>query len=156
MTTLSRVDRHILAILQQDAHLSNVELAQRIGMSASPCLRRVRQLEEDGYIERYVAMLDRRKIGLGILAHVEVKVPQVANASMTDRFREAVLKEPSVVGCFMTTGQFDFLLRVVAVDMDEFSQIAVKKLLRLPGVTDMRSSFVLGVLKDSTALPIPE
>jgi Lrp/AsnC family leucine-responsive transcriptional regulator len=156
MTTLSRIDRQILGILQQDAHLSNVELAQRIGMSASPCLRRVRQLEEAGLIDRYVALLDRRKIGLGILAHVEVKVPQVANASITDKFREAVMKEPSVIGCYMTTGQFDFLLKVVAVDMDQFSQLAVKKLLRLPGVTDMRSSFVLGVLKDDTALPIPE
>jgi Lrp/AsnC family leucine-responsive transcriptional regulator len=154
MTVFSRADRQILEILQLHGRLSNVELAERIDMSPSPCLRRVKQLEEAGVIEKYVAILNRAKIGLGIIAHVEVKVPQVANASMNERFREAVQKEPSVVSCYMTTGKFDFLLRVVARDMDEFSRIAMTRLLRLPGVQDMNSSFVLGAVKDSTALPI--
>jgi Lrp/AsnC family transcriptional regulator, leucine-responsive regulatory protein len=155
MTTFSRADRQILDILQKDGRLSNVELAERIGMSPSPCLRRVKRLEEMGVISRYVAVLDRSKIGLGIIAHVELKVPQVANASIIDRFREAVQKEPAVIGCYMTTGRFDFLLTVVARDMDEFSQLAMKKLLKLPGVQDMHSSFVLGVFKDSMTLPVP-
>lgn len=156
MTSLSRSDRKILRILQHDASGSNVELAERIGMSPSPCLRRVKQLEEAGLINRYVALLDRRKVGLGILVHVEVKVPQVANTSIVDRFREAVQKEPAVIGCYMTSGDFDFLLKVVAADMDDFSRLVVNRLMRLPGVKDLRSSFVLSVLKESTELPLPE
>jgi Lrp/AsnC family transcriptional regulator, leucine-responsive regulatory protein len=154
MIVLSRADLQILKILQVDGRLSNVELAERIGMAPSPCLRRVKQLEESQVIEKYVAILSRAKIGLGIVAHVELKVPQVANVSMNERFREAVQMEPAVVSCYVTTGKFDFLLKVVARDMDEFSRIAMTRLLKLPGVQDMNSSFVLDAVKDSTALPI--
>jgi Lrp/AsnC family leucine-responsive transcriptional regulator len=155
MTELSRADRQILEILQRDGRISNVELANRIGMSPSPCLRRVRDLEESGIIERYVAIVDRAKVGIGLVAHVELKVPQLtATGTLHERLRDAINKEPSVIGCFMTTGRFDFLLKVVARDMDEFSQLALTRLLRLPGVHDMESSFVLNVVKDTTSVPI--
>jgi Lrp/AsnC family leucine-responsive transcriptional regulator len=154
LMTTSKTDLQILRILQHDASISNVELAERIRMSPSPCLRRVKQLEASGLIERYVALLDRRKAGFGILAHVEVKVPQISSTTVVERFSEAVKKEPAVVSCFMTTGDFDFLLKVVARDMDEFSDLAVKRLMKLPGVQHMRSSFVLTTVKDSVALPI--
>jgi Lrp/AsnC family transcriptional regulator, leucine-responsive regulatory protein len=152
--TLTSTDRKILSALQADGRLSNVALADQIGMSPSPCLRRVKQLEESGHISHYVAMLDRRKMGLGMMAFVEVKVPQVADTLIIEQFKEAVRREPAIIGCYITAGQFDFLLKVVARDMDGYSALAQNVLLRLPGVQDMRSSFVLEAIKDTTALPI--
>lgn len=152
---LSSTDRTILNALQHDGKLTNVALAERIGMSPSPCLRRVRQLEEAGYIAGYAAQLDRRKIGLGILAYVEIKVPQTGDVSVIERFKRAVLDEPSIVGCFITAGQFDFLLKVVAPDIDAYSRLAQEVLLKLPGVQDMRTTFALEAIKDSIQLPIP-
>jgi Lrp/AsnC family transcriptional regulator, leucine-responsive regulatory protein len=151
---LSSMDRKILAALQTDGRLSNVALAEQIGMSPSPCLRRVKQLEESGHINHYVAMLDRRKMGLGMMAFVEVKVPQVSDAVIIEQFKDAVRREPAIIGCYIMAGQFDFLLKIVARDIDAYSALAQNVLLRLPGVQDMRSSFVLEAIKDTTALPI--
>ena len=153
--TLSSTDRKILQALQSDGKLTNVALAEQIGMSPSPCLRRVRQLEEAGYIAGYAAQLDRRKIGLGILAYVEIKVPQTGDATIIERFKKAVLAEPSIVGCYITAGQFDFLLKVVARDIDAYSHLVQQVLLKLPGVQDMRTTFALEAIKDSSHLPIP-
>jgi Lrp/AsnC family transcriptional regulator, leucine-responsive regulatory protein len=152
--TMNSTDRKILSALQSDGRLSNVALAEQIGMSPSPCLRRVKQLEESGHIDNYVAILDRRKMGLGMMAFVEVKVPQVANALIIEQFKEAVRREPAIIGCYVMAGQFDFLLKVVARDMDAYSALAQNVLLQLPGVQDMRSSFVLEAIKDTTELPI--
>jgi Lrp/AsnC family transcriptional regulator, leucine-responsive regulatory protein len=152
--TINSTDRKILSALQSDGRLSNVALAEQIGMSPSPCLRRVKQLEESGHIDNYVAILDRRKMGLGMMAFVEVKVPQVANALIIEQFKDAVRREPAIIGCYVMAGQFDFLLKVVARDMDAYSALAQNVLLQLPGVQDMRSSFVLEAIKDTTELPI--
>jgi Lrp/AsnC family transcriptional regulator, leucine-responsive regulatory protein len=152
--TINSTDRKILSALQADGRLSNVALAEQIGMSPSPCLRRVKQLEESGHIDNYVAILDRRKMGLGMMAFVEVKVPQVANALIIEQFKDAVRREPAIIGCYVMAGQFDFLLKVVARDMDAYSALAQNVLLQLPGVQDMRSSFVLEAIKDTTELPI--
>jgi Lrp/AsnC family transcriptional regulator, leucine-responsive regulatory protein len=152
--TINSTDRKILSALQADGRLSNVALAEQIGMSPSPCLRRVKQLEESGHIDNYVAILDRRKMGLGMMAFVEVKVPQVANALIIEQFKEAVRREPAIIGCYVMAGQFDFLMKVVARDMDAYSALAQNVLLQLPGVQDMRSSFVLEAIKDTTELPI--
>ena len=153
--TLSNSDRKILNFLQVDGRIANVALAEQIGMSPSPCLRRLKQLEESGIIARYTALLDRQKLGLGIMAFVEVKVPQVAGAAIVDLFKEAVQRQPAIIACYVTAGQFDFLLTVVAQDMDAYSSLAQNVLLRLPGVQDMRSSFVLEAIKDTTVLPLP-
>ncbi|MGY6709120.1 MAG: Lrp/AsnC family transcriptional regulator, partial [Rhizobiaceae bacterium] len=102
MTTLSPSDLRILSELQKDGSLSNVALAERIGMSPSPCLRRVKQLEAAGLIRRYAALLDAPKLGLGLTAYVEVKVPQVAGDDIVARFKQAVMREPSITGCFVT------------------------------------------------------
>lgn len=153
--TLPSSDRKILNILQTDGRIANVALAEKINMSPSPCLRRLKQLEDSGMIQGYAAILNREKLGLGIMAFVEVKVPQVADASIVDLFKEAVRNEPSIIGCYITAGQFDFLLAVVAEDMTTYSALAQNVLLKLPGVQDMRSSFVLEAIKDTTALPIP-
>ncbi len=152
--TFSNSDKKILNILQADGRMPNVALAEQIGMSPSPCLRRLKQLEDSGVIARYAAILDREKLGLGIMAFVEVKVPQIAEASIVELFKDAVRREPSIIGCYLTAGQFDFLLTVVAQDMMAYSALAQNVLLRLPGVQDMRSSFVLEAIKDTTTLPI--
>jgi Lrp/AsnC family leucine-responsive transcriptional regulator len=154
MTKLTSVDRRILTALQRDASISNVALAEQIGMSPSPCLRRVKQLEESGIIRRYVALLDRHKVGIGIAAFVEVKVPQVPGKPIVDEFTRAVQAEPSVVGCYLIAGQFDFLLQIVAQDINAYAALTQNVLMRLPGVQDLRSSFVLRPIKDSTELPI--
>jgi Lrp/AsnC family transcriptional regulator, leucine-responsive regulatory protein len=152
--TLTAKDKRILACLQRDGRMSNVALAEMIGMSPSPCLRRVKSLEDAGFVKGYAAILDRHKLGLGIVVFAEVKVPQVADAVIVERFKEAVLREPAIVGCFVIAGQFDFLLKIVVRDMDAYSALAQNVLLRLPGVQDMRSSFVLDSVKDTPALPI--
>ena len=144
----------ILRELQKDGRISNVALAERIGMAPSPCLRRVKQLEEEGLIDRYVALLDRKKMGFGLVAYVEVKVPQIIGDPIVDRFNDAVLSEPSIVGCYITAGQFDYLLKVIAQDMDAYAKLVQTTLLKLPGVTDTRSTFVMQVVKDTTELPI--
>jgi Lrp/AsnC family leucine-responsive transcriptional regulator len=154
MTELNRVDLQILEILQHDGRLPNVELAERIGMSPSPCLRRVKQLEASGLIERYVALLDRRKAGLGILAYAEVKVPRRDDDAHVERFKAAVQREPMVIGCHILAGQYDFLLKVVAADLDAYADFLVHRLLKMPGVQDVRSSFVMETVKDTTALPL--
>ena len=154
MTTLSKVDIQILDILQNEGRISNVELAERIGMSPSPTLRRVKQLEASGYIERYVAHLDRRQAGLGLVAYAEVKVPRQNDDAHVERFKAAVLAEPLVIGCYVLAGPFDFLLKVVAVDLDAYSDFLVQRLLKMPGVQDVRSSFVMETVKDTTALPL--
>jgi len=156
MTALTPTDIKILSELQKEGSLSNVALAERIGMSPSPCLRRVRQLEASGLIRRYAALLDGPKLGLGLTAYVEVKVPQIPGEEIVARFKQAVLREPSITGCFVTAGQFDFLLRVVVADIDAYSTLAQKVLLRLPGVQDIRTSFVLEAVKDTTELPIAQ
>jgi Lrp/AsnC family leucine-responsive transcriptional regulator len=154
MIKLSQSDLQILEILQEDGRLSNVELAERIGMSASPCLRRVKQLEASGLIERTVALLDRRKAGLGILAWAEVKLPRRDDETHVEGFMAAIRREPMVVGCWVMAGQYDILIKVVAADLDAYADFLVHRLLRLPGVQDVRSSFVLETVKDTTALPL--
>lgn len=154
MTTLAAVDLKILRALQENGGLSNVELSERVGMSPSPCLRRVKQLEAEGLIGGYVALLDRRKVGLGVMAYVEVKAPANSDSASVEKFRNAVQREPAVVGCYVMAGGFDFLLKIVVEDLDAYADFAVNRLLRMPGVTDIRSSFVMESVKDTTALPL--
>jgi len=154
MTDLSRKDRLLLSELQRNGRITNIALAEQIGMSPSPCLRRVRQLEEQGVIAGYTALVDRKRVGLDILAFVDVKVPQTPDSSIVEKFKKAVLREPAIIGCFISAGQFDFLLKVVARDMEAYSDLAQNVLLKLPGVQDMRTTFALEVVKDSPELPL--
>lgn len=154
MANLTATDKRILSELQRDAGLTNVALAERIGISPSPCLRRVKQLEDDGYIKGYTALLDRRKIGIGLMAIVEVNVPQIAGRDIVAEFTQAVRAEPSIINCYITAGNYDFLLYVAARDLDAYSKLAQSVLLKLPGVQQLRSSFVLEAIKDSAGYPI--
>ena len=150
---MDEFDRKILAVLQSEAGLTNVELADRIGLSPAPCLRRVKALEDAGVIEGYRARLNRHAIGLGVLAFVEVHLERHTDG-ITDKFLAAVNKVPEVVRCYLMTGSLDFLLEVAAKDLDAYADFAMNSLLKLPGVKDVRSSFVLKEVKATDALPL--
>jgi Lrp/AsnC family transcriptional regulator, leucine-responsive regulatory protein len=156
--SLDRIDKKILAALQKQGRLSNQELADKISLSPAPCLRRVRRLEERGYIRGYVALLDDQKLGLSLIAYVNVKLEKRAVARggrfAFDDFRDAVMAWPEVVACYAMTGDSDYLMRVQAQDLAHFSDFVMKKLLKYPGVLDVRSSFALDRIKETTALPI--
>jgi Lrp/AsnC family leucine-responsive transcriptional regulator len=153
MTNLSSGELRMLAVVQEN-HVTNVELAERLGMAPSPCLRRMKALKDAGYIERTVSILNRRKLGFEILAQVEIKVMQIPGRAVDEEFRRAVAREAPVISCYVVSGWADFVLKVVAPSMEEYSRYARTVLVRMPGVQDMRSSFVLETVKDSTALPL--
>jgi Lrp/AsnC family leucine-responsive transcriptional regulator len=148
------IDLKILDVLQQDGRISNADLADKVGLSASPCLRRMRALEERGVIQGYRADLDPLQLGLTILAFVEVRISR-HGAGTAAIFREAMLKEKLVVGCYMVTGSYDFLLKVVARDLESYKAFTLETLLEMPDVQDIRTSIVLDLIKNTAALPLP-
>ena len=150
---LNPADRRIMTELQAEGRISNVELAERVGLSDSPCLRRVRALEEAGVIAGYRAVLDRRKLGFDVVAFVQLNLDQQSEAE-TQKFMRAVQREERVVECYALSGDHDYLLKVVARSIDEFSDLTLKKLLRLPGVKDLSSSFVLLDVKEARGIPL--
>ncbi len=150
---LDRYHIAILAELQRDARQSNAELATRVGLSAAPTWRRVKWLEEHGYITGYRAELDRRKIGLGVLAFVRVDAERSA-ASATQALEDAIRQLPEVVACHYISGAGTFELQVMATDLDAFSRFSINTLLKLPNVKDIHTSFSLGGVKAGGALPL--
>jgi Lrp/AsnC family leucine-responsive transcriptional regulator len=150
---LDAIDRKILAALQADARLSNVELAERVGLSPSPCLRRVRQLERAGVIEAYRAQLDRKQVGLGLTLFVGIKVGLHEHLEEA-AFSAAVAKLPEVVSCHLVSGEFDFLLQVVVADLAAYETFLLGTLLKLPGVRDIRSNFAIRTVKPPAPLPL--
>jgi Lrp/AsnC family leucine-responsive transcriptional regulator len=162
---LDKTDRKILAILQSDGRLSNQEVAERVNLSPSPCLRRIKRLEQAGVIRQYVALLAPEKIGLGLLAYVNVRLEKHGDAATAGATRAAaaapradfaasVAQWPEVVACYAMTGEMDYLLRVHVEDMEHFSSFMMGTLLRHPAVLDVKSSFALQRIKDTTALPL--
>ena len=153
METLDKFDRSILDELQADARLTNAELASRVGLSAAPCWRRVRALEQAGYIVGYRAEIDRHKIGLGVLAFVRLDADRNTGEALRT-MEEAIRQIPEVVACHYISGAGTFELQVVSRDLDSFSQFARQVLINLPNVKDMHTSFSLGEVKASSALPL--
>jgi Lrp/AsnC family leucine-responsive transcriptional regulator len=154
--TSEALDRHhiaILAELQADARLSNAELAQRIGLSAAPTWRRVKWLEDQGYITGYRAEIDRRKLGLGVLAFVRVDAERSAGAA-TKPLEDAIRQLPEVIACHYISGAGTFELQIMATDLDAFSRFSIDTLLNLPNVKDIHTSFSLGEVKASGVLPL--
>ncbi len=150
---LDRYDVAILRELQDDARLSNTELAARIGISAAPTWRRVKWLEQQGYITGYRAELDRRKLGLGVLAFVRLDADRNTAAS-TRELEDAIRRLPEVIACHYISGAGTFELQVIATDLDAFSRFALDTLLALPHVKDVHTSFSLGEVKAAAALPL--
>ena len=151
---LDPIDRHILAELQADGRMTNVELASRVGISAPPCLRRVRTLEEAGLITGYRAMLDAKKLGLSLMALIGISMDQ----HTPERFAnlEASIAEiPEILECLLITGQqSDYQLKVVVRDMDAYQDLLLNKITRIQGVTGVHTSFVLRRVVDRSNLPI--
>jgi Lrp/AsnC family leucine-responsive transcriptional regulator len=146
-------DLKILSALQENGGLSNVELAVKVGLSPSPCLRRVRSLEQRGLITGYRATLDRKGLGFGVRAFIEVTLERQSE-SATEKFIAKVQRLPEVVSCYLMTGSLDYLLDVVAVDLDAYSEFTTKRLIGLPGVKEIRSSFVLHEISNKGVLPL--
>lgn len=150
---LEPVDLRILAALQQDGRLTNQALSAEVGLSTSPCWRRVRQLEEDGVIQGYAALLDRRRIGLGVLAFIRVRIDS-HSAAEAEEFSESVRQLPEVVACYSIAGDSDFLLQVVAPDLDSYADFAMAVVRRLPGIKEMQTMFVLKEIKPFQGFPL--
>ncbi len=150
---LDKFDLHILKELQADARVTNAELAQRVGLSAAPCWRRVRALEEAGYIRGYHAEIDRHMIGLGVLAFVRLHADRNTGEA-TREMEEAIRKIPEIVSCHYISGAGTFELQVVSRDLDAFSEFARRVLINLPNVKDLHTSFSLGEVKASSNMPL--
>jgi len=152
-TDLDAIDGRILAALQADARLSNLELAEHVGLSPSPCLRRVRRLERDGYIDGYRAMLRRDRVGLGLTVFVGVKIDGHAN-ERAGVFEDAVVAMPEVIACHMVSGESDYMLEVVVADVAHYQRFLVGQLFNMPIVREVRSNFAIQTLKASAPLPL--
>ena len=149
---LDGTERQILALLQVNGRMSNVDLAEQIGLSESPCLRRVKQLEVSGIIEGYAAVVDQRKLGLNVTAFVQVTMAKQPD-STTEAFHCAVRDEPKITECHAMSGSYDYLMKVVVHNMDDFSDLCMQRILKFPGVQHVESSFSLKEIKNSRVLP---
>jgi Lrp/AsnC family leucine-responsive transcriptional regulator len=151
--TLDRFDKLILKALQRDGRMSNKQLAQQVHLSESACLRRVRALEESGMIDRYVAMLSQARAGIpgNVLVHIGLHREEQSELAA---FEKAVQEIPEVMECYLMTGEFDYLLRVVVVDMADFERIHKDELTRLPGVARVNSSVAIRTVLKRTELPL--
>ena len=152
--SLEKVDIRILRTLQMEGKLTNQELATRIGMSASPCWRHVKKLEDEHVITGYKAAIDRKAVGLGVLVFVRIQIDTHSHDEAL-RFENAVHSLDNVIACYAIAGEADFLLQVVATDMDSYADFAMTVIRRLPGIKEMHTMFVLKEIKTLSPLPIP-
>lgn len=153
MTPLDTLDHRILAELQSQGRISNQDLSDRIGLSPSPCLRRLRRLEEEGVIRRYVALVDPEAVGLGVTAFVRVRLDQQDDRHLAV-FEAAVADFPEVMECYLMTGEADYQLRVLVGSLGEFEDFLRHRLTRIAGVAQVTSSFALRPVVYKTALPV--
>lgn len=153
MNELDPTDRRILNVLQRDGRISNADLAEEVNLSASACHRRVQRLEAEGYIDRYVALLDTRKLGRATTVYVEITLQGQAD-ELLDAFEREVARVPHVLECHLMAGSADYLIKVVAQDTEDFARIHRQYLSRLPGVAQMQSSFSLRTVVKTTAIPV--
>jgi Lrp/AsnC family transcriptional regulator, leucine-responsive regulatory protein len=150
---LDTIDCRIVAALQADGRLTNLELADRVGLSPSPCLRRVKRLEREGYIAGYRAILQRNRLSLGLTVFVGVKIGGHANVE-AEAFQDAAVAMTEVVACHLVSGEADYLLEVVVPDLEHYQQFLVNKLLALPIVREVRSNIAIQTLKAGAPLPL--
>ena len=153
VSEISPADLRILKQLQKSGRMTNQELAEKVGMAASPCWRRMKQLEDSGVITGYQANIDRKKIGLGLLAFIRVKIDSHSEED-AQRFEQEVGALPPVIACYAIAGDADFMLQVVSKDLDSFSSFAMEVVRRLPGIKEMQTSFVLREVKPLNVLPL--
>jgi len=151
--TMDSYDRAILEVLQREGRITNVQLASRVNLSESACLRRVRTLEQVGLIERYTAVVNQQKAGIPVNVFVSIMLQRQDQADL-QAFEEAVQGVPEVIECYLMTGEFDYLIRVAVSDAADFERIHSQHLTRLPGVARVQSSFALRTVRKSSVLPI--
>lgn len=154
MPKLDNFDVGILEVLQEDARATNVEIAERVNLSPSPCLRRIRNLEKTGVIRGYRADIDRKEVGLGLTVFVEIKVSQHSKEN-SDAQQAALLAMPEVTAAFLISGTADFLVEVVVEDLSAYERFLTEKLLVLPAVSDIRSNFAIRTIKAASPLKLP-
>ena len=147
-------DKRILAILQEDGRRRNTELADAINMTPAPCLRRVKELEESGVIRKYVALVEPRLVGLNLTALIEVKLVS-QTLSRLESFERTVSKLPNVLECFLVTGDWDYVLKVLVGDLDEYQKFLVTQLTSLRDVQNLKSTIVMKSVKQTTAIHLP-
>lgn len=150
---LDAFDRKILALLQRNADQSTAEISEAVGLSQSPCWRRIQRLREEGYIKAQVALVDRRKVGLNTQIFAQVKLNAHGRSHLED-FSEAIRGFPEVLDCYVTMGPIDFLLRIVAADVDAYERFFFEKLSRVPGIQEINSIVALSEIKSTTELPL--
>lgn len=154
MLKLDKTDRLILEVMQQNGRISNLELAERVGLSPSPCSRRVKQLEDAGFIRRHVTLLNANKLNLSLTAYIHITMDQ-HTPERFDGFEKEVVKYEEVMECMLVTGnEADYQLKVTVPDMTHFQNFLLGKLTRIPGVTGVRSSFILRTVVEHTELPL--
>ncbi len=152
-TALDAIDRRLLAALQENGRLTATELAEKVGLTTSPCLRRLRQLEEAGIIRGYTALLDQKRVGFPVSVFVSIKLERQGEDQLA-RFETAVRRCPEVQECYLMTGPRDYLLRVVARDLADYERFVKETLTRIDGIANIESSFALGQVKHSNVLPL--
>ena len=150
---LDATDRRILAVLQKEGRITNADLSERVNLSPSACHRRVKQLEEAGYIDKYVALLNTRKMGKPTTVFVEITLQSQAE-DLLDAFEREVARVPDILECHLMAGTADYLLKIMAEDTEDFARIHRQHLSRLPGVRQMQSSFALRTVVQTTALAV--
>ena len=151
---LDAVDLRILTELQQDSSLSNVELARRVHLSPSPCLMRVKHLESEGVIQRYVALCDTKSLGLGLNVFISITLKEQSRKALAE-FEQRIAEHDEVMECYLMTGDADYMLRVVVADVQALQRFIIECLAKIPGVGNLKSSFALKQVKYQTALPLP-
>lgn len=151
--SLDAIDRRILRVLQRDGRLPVVALAEQIGLSPTPCQRRVRRLEEEGVISRYAAVIDPGRVGLPLQAFVTVALSSHAE-DVVEGFQKALSARPEVLAAYAMSGEMDYLLHILAADFEAYADFAMRALLRMPGVKETKSSFVLTALKPPGEVPV--
>jgi Lrp/AsnC family leucine-responsive transcriptional regulator len=151
--TLDAIDRKLLREVQRDGRASVVSLAERVGLSPTPCQRRLKRLEEGGVITGYAAVLDAPRLGLGLTAFVQVSLASRSEETV-EAFHAAIGRMPEVLAAWAMSGETDYLLQVVAADLEAYGEFATRRLLRLPGVKDTKSAFVLRSVKPPAGLPV--
>jgi DNA-binding Lrp family transcriptional regulator len=154
MSELDSIDWKILAELQDNARIANVDLAEKVNLSPSPCLARVKRLESEGFISRYATLLNSSAIGLGVNVFVQVRLERQIETTLNS-FERAVGARPEVMECYLMTGTSDYLLRVAVSDLEEFQRFVTEVVAKIPGVGNIQSSVALKQVKYKTALPLP-
>ncbi|MBT4385488.1 MAG: Lrp/AsnC family transcriptional regulator [Betaproteobacteria bacterium] len=151
---LDSIDWKILNLLQNDARITNIELSRAIGLSASPCLARVKALEKSGHISRYVSLVDSLKVGLKLSVFINVTLERQVESAL-ERFEESIKLRPEVMECYLMTGESDYLIRVVVADIQILEDFILNFLSKISGIGNIKSSFALKQVKYKTALPLP-